>query len=541
MSWLRKLKRRHRMALIVAAIFLPVMVLAGVLIAQTSARIAFAERELKGTAYLRSVWSVVAALDVGEGVRTEPLEQAGGKYNDELKLDADYRTLMATLAQREVSAEGIEVARSFLTRIADGSNLTLDPKIDSYYLMNLAVTILPETSYRSKMLDERILATQGRALTARDAADIEAAVTLTALSGRSVAAAVTTASKGSGSDVLRAALARPEAAFDQALQAYVVRARTIAAKGSIDEADLRALAMERHALDLATDNLWLVTVNQLDRLLARRIAEAQLELWLTLGVALLIAVAAVGAAVYLDMYVQREEVLKLNATLRETNEELERFAYICSHDMQEPVRMMNLYAGLLAEDATDRLDEASRRHVQYIRDNAVRMQKMIRDILAFSRVGRDQAAMEKVDCNSIMREVLVEYDSAIAAASGRVTFDDLPVVVTNITLMRVLLQNLVGNALKYHDGRRPPEIHVSARQDGDMWRFEVRDNGIGIDEVHRDKVFTMFQRLHRNEDYPGTGIGLAICKKFVRLCGGDITFASVPGQGTAFIFTLPAK
>lgn len=245
--------------------------------------------------------------------------------------------------------------------------------------------------------------------------------------------------------------------------------------------------------------------------------------------------------VYLDLYRQREQILKLNATLRQSNEELERFAYVCSHDMQEPVRMMNTYAGFLEQDAVEQLDDNNRRYVTYIRDNAVRMQKMIRDILTFSRVGREEVRTEKVDCNEVLSETLREFEDVIADKAAVVTAGPLPMVQTSPTLVRVLFQNLIGNALKFQHAGTTPEITISAQASGAMWRFEVKDNGIGIDPAFSDRVFTIFQRLHRAEDYPGTGIGLSTCKKFLRLVGGDITFTSRPGEGTTFVFTLPAK
>ncbi|MGZ3305804.1 MAG: sensor histidine kinase [Asticcacaulis sp.] len=245
--------------------------------------------------------------------------------------------------------------------------------------------------------------------------------------------------------------------------------------------------------------------------------------------------------VYLDLYRQREQILQLNATLRQSNEELERFAYVCSHDMQEPVRMMNTYAGFLIEDAAGTLDDTCRDYVRYIRDNALRMQKMIRDILSFSRVGREDIHFETVDCAAVLDEVLEELGDAATRAGARITKSALPVIETSPTLMRVLLQNLIGNALKFQDGRRVPEIDISARREGAMWRFDVRDNGIGIDSAFAGRIFTIFQRLHRQEDYPGTGIGLTTCRKFTRLLGGDVTFTSTPGQGSTFTFTLPHR
>lgn len=243
--------------------------------------------------------------------------------------------------------------------------------------------------------------------------------------------------------------------------------------------------------------------------------------------------------VYLDLYTQRQQILQLNATLRQSNEELERFAYVCSHDMKEPVRMMNIYAGFLAEDSVEALDEDGRRYVQYIRDNATRLNRMIGDILNFSRVGREAIEVEAVDTRRVFDEVCAGLAGVIEAQRARVTCGALPEMQTSPTLMRVLLQNLIGNALKFQDGTRTPEIHVSARRAGKAYRFDVADNGIGIDPAYADRIFTIFQRLHSEDEFPGTGIGLSTCRKFVRLYGGDISFTSKPGEGTTFSFTLP--
>ncbi len=245
--------------------------------------------------------------------------------------------------------------------------------------------------------------------------------------------------------------------------------------------------------------------------------------------------------VYLDLYVQREQILKLNEVLSQSNEELERFAYICSHDMQEPVRMMNSYAGLLEEKCAGLLDEKGNKYLRFIIGNAQRMQKMIQDILTFSRVGREEVKVEKVNCNEIFREVLAEFETVIKEKNAHVVCGDLPTLETSPTLMRVLFQNLIGNALKFQDGSKPPEINIQAERQENMWEFSVRDNGIGIDPAFYDKIFTIFQRFHRKEDYPGTGIGLSTCRKFIKLCGGNINFESKPGQGTVFFFTIPCS
>ena len=243
--------------------------------------------------------------------------------------------------------------------------------------------------------------------------------------------------------------------------------------------------------------------------------------------------------VYLDLYVQREQILKLNEHLSQSNEELERFAYICSHDMQEPVRMMNVYAGFLADEQAEHLDETGKKHIGVIKRNAEHMRKMIADILAFSRVGREAPKLEKLDCNQIVQEVLTEFEAIIAQKKALVVCNPLPALEGCQTLMRVLFQNLIGNALKFQDGAQPPEIRIHAETTDKDWLFAIKDNGIGIDPAFNDKVFAIFQRIHRKEEYPGTGIGLSTCKKFVEFCGGKIWFESALGKGSVFSFTVP--
>jgi two-component system sensor histidine kinase/response regulator len=243
--------------------------------------------------------------------------------------------------------------------------------------------------------------------------------------------------------------------------------------------------------------------------------------------------------VYLDIYVQREQILKLNAGLRQSNEELERFAYICSHDMQEPVRMMSSYAELLEQKYADRLDEKGRKYVDFIAASARHLSAMIKDILNFSRVGRDEIKLEKVDCNEVARDVLREFERIIEEKKAKVACETLPVLRSSPTLIRILFQNLIGNALKFQDGSRAPQVRIAAERKGEAWQFSVADNGIGIDPNQKHRVFAIFQRLQRKDQFPGTGIGLSTCSKFIALCGGRIWFDSTPGQGTTFFFTLP--
>ena len=208
--------------------------------------------------------------------------------------------------------------------------------------------------------------------------------------------------------------------------------------------------------------------------------------------------------------------------------------------------MMNSYAGMLEEKYSTILDEKGRKYLRFITDNAVHMQKMILDILAFSRVGREDLRLEPVDCNQILKAVLAKFDDVIAKTKAQIAYDSLPTIKTSPTLMHVMFQNLIGNALKFQDGSKAPQIDIRSNlaqtEVGDgVWQFSVRDNGIGICSDLHDKVFTIFQRLHRKEDYPGTGIGLSTCKKLIELCNGKIWFVSTPAQGTEFFFTLPRE
>ena len=201
--------------------------------------------------------------------------------------------------------------------------------------------------------------------------------------------------------------------------------------------------------------------------------------------------------------------------------------------------MMNVYAGFLADEQAERLDENGKKHIGVIKRSAEHMRKMIADILAFSRVGREAPRLEKLDCNQIVQEVLAEFEAIVAQKKALIICDPLPALEGCQTLMRVLFQNLIGNALKFQDGAQPPEIRIHAEPTDKEWLFAIKDNGIGIDPAFNDKVFAIFQRIHRKEEYPGTGIGLSTCKKFVEFCGGKIWFESALGKGSVFSFTIP--
>jgi light-regulated signal transduction histidine kinase (bacteriophytochrome) len=226
--------------------------------------------------------------------------------------------------------------------------------------------------------------------------------------------------------------------------------------------------------------------------------------------------------------------------LARSNRDLEQFAYVASHDLQEPLRMVATYTQLLAERYRGKLDSDADKYIHYAVDGALRMQKLVQDLLAFSRVGRHGLALENTDCNVALQVALKNLEAAIQESGAMVEQAQLPVLVADRSQMVQVFQNLIGNAIKFR-GSEPPLIRVSAELIGKEWVFSVADNGIGIAPEHGDSVFVVFRRLHTRAEYPGNGIGLSICKKIVEQHGGRIWVESEVGHGSSFRFALPAK
>jgi signal transduction histidine kinase len=223
--------------------------------------------------------------------------------------------------------------------------------------------------------------------------------------------------------------------------------------------------------------------------------------------------------------------------LERSNAELEQFAYVASHDLKEPLRKVRVYLELL-ERRCQQLDEGSRQLIAYAVEASTRMQNLIHDLLTYARLGSRARPFERVDCSAAFDEALANLEAAIQESGALVTRGPLPTVLGDGSQLVQLFQNLVANAIKFRAGK--PVVHVEADPHEGGWRFAVRDNGIGIDPRYADRLFVLFQRLHTREQYPGTGIGLALCKKIVERHGGRIGVESELGKGATFWFTLPA-
>ncbi len=248
---------------------------------------------------------------------------------------------------------------------------------------------------------------------------------------------------------------------------------------------------------------------------------------------------------YKPLLLQIRERERVEETLKQTmaefarsNSELELFAYVASHDLQEPLRMVTSFTQLLEKRYKNKLDKDADEFIEFILDGATRMQSMINDLLQYSRVGTRGKPFKLTDFESVFGQSLVNLKIAIDENNAIITHDPLPILMADSTQMIEVFQNLISNAIKFRS-KESPQVHVSALKKRNEWVFSVRDNGIGIAPEFFDKLFIIFQRLHSRSEYPGTGIGLAVCKKIVERHGGKIWVESEPGKGSTFYFSIP--
>jgi PAS domain S-box-containing protein len=237
-----------------------------------------------------------------------------------------------------------------------------------------------------------------------------------------------------------------------------------------------------------------------------------------------------------------EEALKrVVKDLARSNSELQQFAYVASHDLQEPLRTVASYLELLAMRYKGKLDEKADKYIFYAVDGASRMSTLINDLLAYSRVGSRGKPFSSVPLSAVLHKVLASLKSVIRENNAAITYDELPVVTGDETQLTQLLQNMIVNAIKFRRKDASPVVHLSAKREKNEWVIGIHDNGIGIDPAFKERVFAIFQRLHTREEYAGTGMGLAIARRIVERHGGRIWVESAPGEGATFFFTLPAQ
>jgi PAS domain S-box-containing protein len=235
-----------------------------------------------------------------------------------------------------------------------------------------------------------------------------------------------------------------------------------------------------------------------------------------------------------------EEMEQLLTELARSNRELEQFAYVASHDLQEPLRMVASYVQLLKKKYRGKLDEKAMQYIDFAVDGSVRMQKLIEGLLAYSRISRRSNQFKMISANEIFSQAVANLAAIIGENQAKITRDYLPLLSGDETQLIQLFQNLLSNAIKYRQPDILPVVHVSAKLEKKEWVFAVRDNGIGIEPQYFDRIFLIFQRLHTRREYAGTGLGLALCKRIVERHHGRIWVESTPGRGSTFFFTLPA-
>jgi light-regulated signal transduction histidine kinase (bacteriophytochrome) len=227
--------------------------------------------------------------------------------------------------------------------------------------------------------------------------------------------------------------------------------------------------------------------------------------------------------------------------LARSNADLEQFAYVASHDLSEPLRKVANFCQLLERQYSTQLDDRARQYIDFAVDGAKRMQVLISDLLAFSRVGRTTERFVPVDTAESVSRAISMLDDRITETGAHIEYGGLPVVEGDPTLLTALFQNLIANAVKYRDPDEPPHVRITAQRDGQFWSFTVADNGIGIDPQYAERIFTIFQRLHLRDQYGGTGIGLALCRRIVEFHRGKIWLAETAASGATFQFTIPCE
>jgi len=253
--------------------------------------------------------------------------------------------------------------------------------------------------------------------------------------------------------------------------------------------------------------------------------------------------SSIGAQIghILARKIAEDKQLQIMKNLIHSNTELERFAYIASHDLQEPLRTISSYVQLLRENYKEKMDKDGEQFLEYVTDAALHMRNLVADLLSYSRFDTRGTTFKRTNFQEVFDYIIVNLSASIKESGTKITHGKLPVITADSTQIAQLLQNIIGNAIKYRSKDRASEIHISAVKEKGEWLFSVKDNGIGIEKKYCEQIFSIFKRLHNKKSYPGTGLGLAICRKIVENHGGRIWVESTPGVGSTFYFTLQTK
>jgi light-regulated signal transduction histidine kinase (bacteriophytochrome) len=254
----------------------------------------------------------------------------------------------------------------------------------------------------------------------------------------------------------------------------------------------------------------------------------------------LILVGIVVALLSEQISRREQELNNIIEDLKRSNEDLQQFAYVASHDLQEPLRAIVSFSQLLEEKYIDKLDKDGKEFISFITNGAKKMNVLIKDLLTYSRITTHAEPPALHDLDEILKDALYNLHEAIKESGAKVTYDKMPILKVDRTQFLQLFQNFISNAIKFRRNI-PPVIHIGVREGNVAWLFSIKDNGIGIESKYFDRLYNIFYRLHTQEEYPGTGIGLPICKKIIQRYGGKIWVESEVGKGTTFYFTIPKK
>lgn len=550
---------------ILIAALAAVFVLGGYFLLEDKNRlIEAAQKELKGVGLQHELYNLMLALENVRG-GTAPAN-AGIPYfiemvqNNKAAIAASFETIdtmdgnnllpplkwnsIKTAAPQsfEARTQQIKDLKTLMRDVGDSSTLILDPEMASYYLMDITVNLIPE-------ITEEIAVTRG---SITKSLQEKTPLKLDIIQSRLMQLATLHDSLSRAANIVQntktvgAVYGPNNPDFDAANSFYtelmqtVMRAPNTFTAQQFFEHSTQVITAYSNAFEASTDLLALH--------LKKRIKENKDGRVFTIFYLFFIYCFVVSIGyMALNNYVQKQEVLAARETahilekLEKTNNELEHFAYVASHDLKEPLRTIASFAKLLQQKYGLVFDETGKEYLNILMAASTRMQQMISALLDYARIDYELRKPESFDCAVELKRVLENLKQPIEQSGVQITTDPMPTITHHAAQFARLMQNLIGNAIKYHRENVTPLIHIGVEDVGYAWQFSVQDNGIGIDKDYHQKIFEPFKRLHTQQQFEGTGIGLAMCKKTVERMGGKLWLTSKPNEGSTFFFTLLKK